>query len=60
MLLKDKPIQDQIIYVKAGSQVKYETVVSVVDSIRDAGYDRIGLVSRNLKKPLAAIEQAAR
>ena len=59
LLLKDRPIQDQIIYVKAGSQVKYETVVSLVDSLRGAGYDRIGLVSRNLKKPYGGTESLA-
>ena len=45
-LMKNKPLQEQIVYVKSDARVKYETVVSVVDAVRNAGYDRIGLVSR--------------
>src|SRR5258708_6677767 len=48
-LLDGKPAQDQVVYVKAGALVKYGTVVSVIDTIRDAGFDRIGLVSEKEK-----------
>ena len=48
-ILKDKPAPDQVVYVKSGTQVKYGTVVSVIDSIRDAGFDRIGLVAEKEK-----------
>src|SRR5262249_47371725 len=44
-LLKDKPASDQVVYVKSSQGVKYGTVVGVIDSIRDAGFDRIGLVA---------------
>jgi biopolymer transport protein TolR len=44
-ILKDKPAQEQVVYVKSGSLVKYGTVVSVIDAIREAGFDRIGLVA---------------
>ncbi|MGH9825116.1 MAG: ExbD/TolR family protein, partial [Blastocatellia bacterium] len=38
-LMKNKPLQEQIVYVKSDSKVKYETVISVVDAVRNAGYD---------------------
>ena len=44
-ILKDKPASDQVVYVKSSQGVKYGTVVGVIDSIRDAGFDRIGLVA---------------
>jgi len=37
------------VYIKSDKQVKYGTVVSVIDSIRDAGFDRIGLVAEKEK-----------
>jgi biopolymer transport protein ExbD len=39
------------VYIKSGKLVKYGTVVSVIDSIRDAGFDRIGLVAEKEKGP---------
>ena len=48
-LLKDKPAPDQVVYIKSGKLVKYGTVVSVIDSIREAGFDRIGLVAEKEK-----------
>jgi biopolymer transport protein ExbD len=53
LALKDKPPEEQIVYVKAGVSVKYGTVVSVVNAIRAAGFDQIGLVA-NKKKQLDA------
>lgn len=44
-ILKDKRADEQIIYIKSGKGVKYGTVVSVIDAIRDAGFDRIALVA---------------
>ncbi|HKV38870.1 MAG TPA: biopolymer transporter ExbD [Blastocatellia bacterium] len=49
-MLKDKPNQDQIVYIKAGELVKYGTVVSVVDTLRDSGLVRIGLVTKREKQ----------
>src|SRR5437867_6597965 len=43
--LKDKPQDEQIVYLKAAVFVRYGTVVSVIDAIRQAGFDRIGLVA---------------
>ena len=48
-ILKDKPVPDQVVYIKSGKLVKYGTVVSIIDSIRDAGFDRIGLVAEKAK-----------
>jgi biopolymer transport protein ExbD len=48
-MLKDKPEQEKVVYIKSGDLVKYGTVVSVVDRVRDAGYTRIGLVSKKQK-----------
>jgi biopolymer transport protein ExbD/biopolymer transport protein TolR len=48
-MLKVKTAQEQVVYIKSGKLVKYGTVVSVVDAVREAGYDRIGLVSEKEK-----------
>jgi len=48
-ILKDKRADEQVVYVKSGQQVKYGTVVDVIDAIRDAGFDRIGLVAEKEK-----------
>ncbi|HKV41418.1 MAG TPA: biopolymer transporter ExbD [Blastocatellia bacterium] len=45
-LLKDKPAHDRIVYIKGAESVEYGAIVSLVDAIRKAGYDRIGLVSK--------------
>ena len=46
---KDKPPNEQIVYIKSGTMVKYETVVNVINAVRDAGYDKIGLVAEKDK-----------
>jgi biopolymer transport protein ExbD/biopolymer transport protein TolR len=46
---KDKPPNEQIVYIKAGTLTKYETVIGVIDAIREAGYDKIGLVAEKEK-----------
>lgn len=48
-ILKDKPAPDQVVYIKSGKEVKYGTVVLIIDAIRDAGFDRIGLVAEKEK-----------
>jgi biopolymer transport protein ExbD len=48
-ILKDKPVPEQVVYIKSGKLTKYGTVVSVIDAIRDAGFDRIGLVAEKEK-----------
>ena len=53
-ILKDKPVPDQVVYVKSSKGVKYGEVVMVIDSIREAGFDRIGLVAEKEKQHGAA------
>ena len=53
-ILRDKPAQDQVVYIKSGKLVKYGTVVSVIDAVREAGFERIGLVSEKEKEKGAA------
>ena len=48
--LSKKPPQDQIVYIKSSANVDYGTVVTVVDKIREAGFDRIGLVAEKEKE----------
>ena len=50
-VLKDKLPAEQVVYVKSDKMVKYGTVVNVIDSIREAGYERIGLVAEKEKEP---------
>ena len=45
-----KPSDPHIVYIKGGVGVSYGEVVSVIDSIREAGYDQIGLVADKLKE----------
>ncbi|HKP85405.1 MAG TPA: biopolymer transporter ExbD [Blastocatellia bacterium] len=47
---KDKREDQKVVYVKSDQGVQYGTVVSVIDAIREAGYDRIGLVSEKEKE----------
>jgi biopolymer transport protein ExbD len=49
--LKDKPPDEQIAYIKAAVSVRYGTVVSVMDDMRGAGVDRIGLLANKKKHP---------
>jgi biopolymer transport protein ExbD len=51
-ILKDKPADEQVVYIKSGKVVKYGTVVSVIDSIRDSGLRRnttrlVSIISRS-------------
>jgi biopolymer transport protein ExbD len=43
--LKDKPPGEQIVHIRAGLNVSYKTVVSVIETIRGAGFEQIGLVT---------------
>jgi len=43
-LMSSKPIGDRVVYVKGDNRVHYREVVSVIDGIRGAGIDRVGLV----------------
>jgi biopolymer transport protein ExbD len=41
---KDKPPEGRLVHIRVGLGVSYKTVVSVIDMIRGAGFDQIGLV----------------
>src|SRR4030095_4329417 len=49
-VLKDKLPAEQVVYVKSDRLVKYGTVVGVIDTIREAGFERIGLVAEKEKE----------
>jgi biopolymer transport protein ExbD/biopolymer transport protein TolR len=44
-----KPSDPQIVYIKGSVNVKYGDVVDVVNMIRDAGFQQLGLVSDKKK-----------
>jgi biopolymer transport protein ExbD len=44
-VFKDKPPEGRVVYIRAGLDVSYKTVVSVIDTIRAAGFDQIALVT---------------
>ncbi|HVG18109.1 MAG TPA: biopolymer transporter ExbD [Blastocatellia bacterium] len=56
-ILKDRPPAEQVVYVKSGRLVQYGTVVQVIDSIREAGFEKIGLVSEKEKAAPGAAAQ---
>jgi biopolymer transport protein ExbD len=43
-LIEAKPIDQRVVYVKADNRVPYGDVVRVVEIVRGAGVDRVGLV----------------
>jgi len=44
-----RPDEPQAVYIRAGIGVPYGEVVDIINFIRDAGYDQIGLVADKLK-----------
>jgi biopolymer transport protein ExbD len=44
-----KPSDPHVVYIKGGVNVPYGEIVTVVDSIREAGFDQIGLVADKKK-----------
>lgn len=44
-----KPSDPQIVYIKGGINVPYGEIVSIIDAIREAGFDQIGLVADKKK-----------
>ena len=45
-----KPSDPHIVYIKGGNTVPYGEVVKVINSIREAGYDQLGLVADKKKE----------
>ena len=50
---------DRTVYIKADSRVRYDRVVEVVDNLRAAGVDQVGLLTEAVKKGLAAATPTA-
>ena len=50
-LMKGKPPNKRIVYIKSGIDVDYGTVVKAIDQIRKQDIDKIGLVADKKKKP---------
>ena len=44
-----KPSDPQVVYIRGGINVPYGEVVDIINFIRDAGFDQIGLVADKLK-----------
>ena len=49
-MLENRKLEDRVVYIKGGNLVSYGSIVDTVSAIRDAGVDRIGLVTEK-KKP---------
>jgi biopolymer transport protein TolR len=49
LMKQRKPSDPQVVYVRAGVGVPYGEVVDIINSVRDAGYQQIGLVADKLK-----------
>jgi Biopolymer transport protein len=58
-LMKDKTIDEKIVYIKSGIDVDYGTVVKAIDTIRKQEIDKIGLVADKKKGTPAAAAPAA-
>jgi biopolymer transport protein ExbD/biopolymer transport protein TolR len=43
---------DKIVYIKSDSRARYEKVMDVVDNVRTAGVDQIGLLTEQVKEQL--------
>ncbi len=43
-MMEGKPIGDRVVYVKGDNRVRYSEVVNVINAVRSAGIDRVGLV----------------
>jgi len=44
-----RPDEPQAVYIRGGIGVPYGEIVDIINTIRDAGYDQIGLVADKLK-----------
>jgi biopolymer transport protein ExbD/biopolymer transport protein TolR len=49
-MLENRKLEDRVVYIKGGNQVNYGSIVDTISAIREAGVDRIGLVT-DKKKP---------
>ncbi len=49
---------DKTVYIKADARARYERVVQVIDGIRSAGVDNIGLLTERIREKGAAAAEA--
>ena len=49
-MLENRKLEDRVVYIKGGNMVSYGSIVETISAIREAGVDRIGLVT-DKKKP---------
>jgi biopolymer transport protein ExbD len=49
---------DKTVYIRSDLRARYEKVVSVVDNLRDAGVDQVGLLTEQIQKKGAAAAAA--
>jgi biopolymer transport protein ExbD/biopolymer transport protein TolR len=50
---------DKTVFIRADARAKYERVVEVVDNLRTAGVDQIGLLTEEIQQDKKAAEPAA-
>jgi biopolymer transport protein ExbD/biopolymer transport protein TolR len=50
---------DRTVYIKADSRARYDRVVEVVDNLRAAGVDQVGLLTEQIKKGLVGASTEA-
>jgi biopolymer transport protein ExbD/biopolymer transport protein TolR len=50
---------DKTVYIRSDARARYERVVEVVDNLRSAGVDQIGLLTEQIKEKGAAAATAA-
>jgi biopolymer transport protein ExbD/biopolymer transport protein TolR len=48
-MLENRKLEDRVVYIKGGNMVNYGSIVETISAIRDAGVDRIGLVTDKKK-----------
>jgi biopolymer transport protein ExbD/biopolymer transport protein TolR len=51
---------DKTVYLKSDSRARYEKVMDVVDNVRTAGVDQIGLLTEQVKEPVKRTASAPR
>jgi biopolymer transport protein TolR len=49
-MMENRKIEDRVVYLKGGNAVAYGSIVDTISAVREAGIDRIGLVTEK-KKP---------
>jgi biopolymer transport protein ExbD len=51
---------DKTVYLKSDSRARYEKVMDVVDNLRAAGVDQLGLLTEQVKEPIRKTTAVAR